>query len=370
MLKTPETMHGIVNRVTDSVFAYQGWPSVCRDENGVLYAVASSFRTEHVCPFGKTAMYVSRNGGRTWTPPVVINDTYLDDRDAGIVYMGHGRMLVTWFCHPAEVYETQYYNPIKNSAQPSEAGPSLGMLASYRHLPADRLQGGSFVRVSEDYGVTWSETIRLPVSAPHGPSVLADGTLMYLGKELYSSTCDTPEEPGVVAAYASTDGGYTWERRGTCQKPDDLSWDHFHEPHVIGLDGGRLLGAIRAQGQGVAHGFTVYTTVSDDGGCTWSPWRCVGVSGSPPHLMKHPSGAVVMSVGRREPLFGERALVSFDGGETWPDEYVIDDRAADGDLGYPASVTLDDGTILTVYYQKWPGDGKCSILYTKWRLEG
>ena len=95
MLKIPETEHGIVNRVTGSVFAYQGWPSVCRDEDGVLYAVASSFRTEHICPFGKTAMYVSKNGGRTWTPPIVINDTYLDDRDAGIVYMGHGRMLVT-----------------------------------------------------------------------------------------------------------------------------------------------------------------------------------------------------------------------------------------------------------------------------------
>lgn len=368
MLKTPETEHGIVNRVTGSVFAYQGWPSVCRDENGTLYAVSSSFRVEHICPFGKTAMYVSKNGGKTWTPPVVINDTYLDDRDAGILYMGNGRMLVTWFTHPTKAYLNEYYMSIKNSAQKIEGGPVLGMLASYPYITEENAHGGSFIRVSEDYGVTWSETIQIPVSAPHGPSMCKDGTLIYLGKEHYSSSMETPEIPEVIAAYASTDGGYTWERRGTCEKPAELSWDHFHEPHVIELDDGTLFGTIRAQGQGVYHGFTIYTTVSKDGGRTWSVWRCLNISGSPPHLLKHSSGALVCVFGRREAPFGERAIVSYDNGETWADEYVLDDRANDGDLGYPASVELDDGSILTVYYQKFPGDGKCSILYTKWKL--
>ena len=40
--KTPKTVtHGVVNRVQNSLFGYQGWPSVARDENGTLYAVAS-----------------------------------------------------------------------------------------------------------------------------------------------------------------------------------------------------------------------------------------------------------------------------------------------------------------------------------------
>ena len=26
--------HGIVNRTQNSIFSYQGWPSVCRDESG------------------------------------------------------------------------------------------------------------------------------------------------------------------------------------------------------------------------------------------------------------------------------------------------------------------------------------------------
>ena len=377
MSATPKLCeHGIIGRVKNSIFAYHGWPSVARDENGVLYAVASAFRCEHICPFGKTALYISRNNGKTWTPPIVINDTYLDDRDAGILYMGNGRMLVTWFSHPTEAYLGKYYPSITRFYDRTESAPVVGMLSMYPFIPEKYAKGGSFVRVSEDYGVTWSDTIQVPVSAPHGPGICRDGTLIYLGKEHFSSTMANPEIPGVIAAYASTDGGYTWERRGLCDKPQDdsVSWDNFHEPHVIELDDGTLLGAIRAQGQGVAHGFTVYTTRSGDGGRTWSEWKALGVSGSPPHLLKHSSGAIVCVIGRREPPFGEFALVSRDNGLTWEEEYALDTQATDGDLGYQASVELNDGSILTVYYQKYYDrlaaryDAKPSILYTHWVL--
>ena len=99
------------------------------------------------------------------------------------------------------------------------------------------------------------------------------------------------------------------------------------------------------------------------------------VSGSPPHLLKHSSGALVCVYGRREAPFGERALVSWDNGETWTEDYDLDNRAVGGDLGYPCSVELDDGSILTVYYQKYYNDetgkydDKCSILYTRWTLD-
>ncbi|MCQ2433179.1 MAG: glycoside hydrolase, partial [Clostridia bacterium] len=207
---------------------------------------------------------------------------------------------------------------------------------------------------------------------PHGPTVLADGTLLYLGKEFLSpGGC---EEKAVIAAYVSKDHGYTWERRGLCKKPDALSWDHFHEPHVIELADGSLLGMIRGQGEGVPHGFSIYMTRSTDGGAHWSLWRCLGISGSPPHLLRHSSGAIICTFGRREVPFGEFAIVSHDNGETWEEEYCIDGRAKDGDLGYPASAELPDGSIVTVYYQKYYDaeadryDSKPSILCTRWKL--
>ena len=89
--KTPKTLkHGVVNRVQNTLFRYQGWPSVARDEDGTLYAVASSFRCEHICPFGKAVISYSTDGGKTYTRPAPVIDTPLDDRDAGICTFGWG----------------------------------------------------------------------------------------------------------------------------------------------------------------------------------------------------------------------------------------------------------------------------------------
>ena len=366
-------IHGIVNRAHGSIFSYQGWPTVARDENGVLYAVASGFRVSHICPFGKTVMYISRDGGTTWTPPVVINDTYLDDRDVGILYMGNGRMLVTWFTHSAYAYQTRWHDSIERRAEPAAADAVMGMLKGYDHIPEEERLAGSYVRVSEDYGVTWSEPILLPVTAPHGPTMAKDGTLYYLGLKIYDDDRIHLSEArfgnSAASLYVSRDGGYTWEHRSTIKAPTWLAeGEWLDEPHVLELSNGRILGAFRVEGR---KPFTIATAFSDDGGYTWSEVMPTGVSGSPPHLLQHSSGAVICSFGRREDPCGERAMISYDGGESWTDEYVLDEEAAKhgGDLGYPSTVELDDGSLFTVYYQRYGDDAKTSSLYTKWTLK-
>jgi hypothetical protein len=64
-------------------------------------------------------------------------------------------------------------------------------------------------------------------------------------------------------------------------------------------------------------------------------------------------------------------MLSEDHGRSWTYHYVLRDDGPDGDLGYPASVELTDGSILTVYYQK-PATAadKCGLLWTRWRLPG
>ncbi len=64
---------------------------------------------------------------------------------------------------------------------------------------------------------------------------------------------------------------------------------------------------------------------------------------------------------------GEYAMISEDNGKTFGEEIRLCE-AFDKDLGYPSTVELSDGSLLTVYYQKMEGDAYCSILYTKWRL--
>ncbi len=368
----PETTHGIVNRATGSIFGYQAWGTVARDENGTLYTVASGFRVSHICPFGKTVMYISKDGGETWSPPIVINDTYLDDRDAGIVYMGNGRMLVSWFTHSPHEYNTRWNEFIRKHAEPEAFDATMGMLKGYEYLPEKEKLAGSYVRISEDYGMTWGETVYLPITAPHGPTLCRDGSLIYLGIETYEEDrthCRELVGNENASLYRSTDGGYTWTLESKIKAPAWLNEkQHLDEPHVLELPNGNLLGAFRIEG---TKPFTMGMTISEDGGKSWGEVYPTGVSGSPPHLMMHSSGALICSFGRREFPCGERAMVSYDYGKTFVDEYVLHNPKDEQgrDLGYPSTVEMDDGSLMTVYYQKYEDDAKCSMLYTKWNLK-
>lgn len=362
----PEVEHGIVHRATGTFFNYHGWPSVCKDERGVLFAAASGMRITHVDPCGKNCLYLSFNDGKTWTPPVIVNDSYLDDRDTGVFAWGKGKMIVSWFsdrikdnCEAMMKYDW-LSDPHKKLCK--------GFADSWNYLSEEELIGRSYVKMSDDYGVTWSDPVVVPVTSPHGPVALKDGTLVYMGK--YMNPEYLAENP--ISVYSSHDGGFTWEHTGDVPVGDDVTYYHMHEPHMIELPNGRLLGAIRIHARETQPDFTVYTTYSDDKGKTWSKPVCIGVDGAPPHLMIHSSGAIICSYSRRrsENDRGERACVSYDNGETWTEDYDLRSEMVSGDHGYPASVELSDGSILTVYYMSYGKEWNCSVLSTKWRLKG
>ena len=405
----PESLERhIVFRPKDTLLHYTAWPSLCWDENGTLYAV-SAWGTDHVCPFTKFCMYLSKNGGKTWTPPIIVHDSYIGDGHGGIAYLGNGRLVLSWAYHPGDVLYFDYYNWINGAIWGRNNDPvdrlRTAMLDVYPTLPPEKLVGGSYVKVSDDYGVTWSDPVRVPIASPHGPTLCKDGTLIYLGKEFYPSTDGTIEAftdekreriytddvtrfsanllesrcgkecvATPIYAYASTDGGITWEKRGICEKPADISWRYCQEPDVTQLQDGSLLGAIRVEDE-MDSEMVVYTTRSFDGGRTWSDWKCTHVNGGPPHLLQHSSGAVILTVGRRTgDSLGEFALISYDGGETWGKEYVLDDTAPNGDLGYPCTIELPNGDLVTVYYQVYvdpetdAADKKPCIQSVRWRM--
>ena len=363
MIKFPKTLNGAVHRNPGSFFGYDGWPSVCRDADGVLYTVYSGFRASHICPFGKTCLSRSYDGGKTWSSPIVINDTWLDDRDAGILCLGGKKLMVTWFNHNRD-----YYLRIKDDIVRRWPGAE-SVIDQYPSIPEGCGRGGSYIRVSEDGGETWGDTVRVPVSSPHGPILRRDGSVLYLGKEMYVHDI-TPAgvtPPDVIIAMESRDEGKTWRELGRVPLPDveGIAWNYLHEPHVLELPDGKLIGVIRGH-----HPFNgvIYKTESTDGGITWSAPVALPAQGLPPHIMRHSSGALIVTYGYREEPFGERAVISYDNGETWPDIYILRDDATDADLGYPATVELDDHSLLTVYYQQIPGDGFPCIQYTKWTL--
>lgn len=352
---------GIVGRSEDGFFRYQAWPTVAKDEKGVLYAAASGHRLAHVCPFGKDYLYISHDAGESWLGPIIVNDSYMDDRDAGLVAWGDGQLLLSWFARPKEFYkEREIRNPSVNLPLSKAARQEWETLSQTDHAY------GAYVKLSQDGGKTWCPRIRVPVSAPHGPIRRKDGSFLYLGRAFCSN--DPACREGTICALESRDHGHTWQALGRVPAPGEIDPERLHEPHVLELPDGSLLGAIRVNRLDTSTDNTILTTVSQDGGKTWSVPQSTGISGAPPHLLLHSSGAVVLTYARRVAPYGQRARISRDGGRTWGEEIVIGPEATDWDLGYPSSTELSNGAILSVYYQKYPGDSYNSILSTCWEL--
>lgn len=353
-------LNSIVGRSTDGFFQYQAWPTVAKDEKGVLYAGSSGHRLGHVCPFGKNLLYISRDEGKTWDGPVIANDTYMDDRDAGLCAWGDGKLVLSWFSLTKEFFDgREERTPVLKTPL------ALAARELWKTLPEGQYDPGAFIRLSEDGGKTWSDKIRVPVTAPHGPIRKKDGSLLFFGKVYLCEDGETYPD-GQICAVESRDGGKTWTKLGAVPEPEGISRSQLHEPHAVELPDGTILGGIRVEG--LPDGITIYLTRSVDGGKTWETPVATGICGTPPHFLLHSSGAVVMVYSRRKDPCGQRAKISYDGGKTWSEEIAVGPVSPDWDCGYPSSVELSDGSILTVYYQKYPGDTYNSILSTRWEL--
>lgn len=352
--------HGIVCALNTPPENYFGWPSAARLEDGAIVAGCSGLRRAHICPYGKSVLFFSRDGGKTFGAPVVAHDDLIDNRDLGIVPLGGQRFAITWFS-----LDMRKWHPEKSLPE-SDAREAAAYMAGWRDEAVQRLVG-SWIKITQDGGQSWGSPIRVPVSAPHGFIRLKSGSFGYLGKGFHEGL-DAPTGP--VQYAQSDDGGLSWRVLG--QVPlSPVEAKAYHEPHVIELASGRLMGAIRYHIQRKdGYGLDTCLSFSEDGGKSWSTPERLHISGSPPHLLRHSSGAIVLSYGYREKGYGQRAIISRDEGRTWSDEIILRDDGESADLGYPCTLETDDGSLLTVYYQALPGRKNTSILSSHWRLEG
>jgi hypothetical protein len=112
----------------------------------------------------------------------------------------------------------------------------------------------------------------------------------------------------------------------------------------------------------------LWQAVSNDGGGTWEVRKTL-IKGHPPSgLVALRDGRLVLTYGYRHPPYGIRAALSTDEGRTWNSDNIIvlRDDGASSDLGYPISMQLEDGAILTVYY--FTDDRNLThIASTRWR---
>ena len=344
---------------------YLAWPTIARREDGELLVVFSGEREEHACPYGKTQLIRSADDGVTWSEPVTIADTPLDVRDAGILVLRSGVIVVSSFTVPT----WSRLDGFRKTYPAEQVDGWQRYLDTVSHTERQRWLG-NWTRRSTDGGCTWEEPVDSIASAPHGPIQLRDGRLLFLG-------VDAPGEPPYrLLAVESVDEGRSWRRIGTV--PLSATDHAVAEPHPAELPDGRLVCLWRYQPEELTEHRYLRQTESDDGGRTWTETHATAILGYPAHLLTLRSGALLATYGRRVPPMGHRACLSHDGGASWDSEQeiVLRDDAPDvelpwpasWDLGYPATVELAAGELLTVYYQIAPSDLKPSIHATRWSL--
>lgn len=332
---------------------YIGWPTIARTPEGELLVVFSGDREEHVCPYGKDQLVRSKDNGTTWTEPVTIQDSPLDDRDAGLLVTQKGTLILSWFTWDfpdAEITNNVVWNTGWRSYLDKVT------------LADRRKYHGYWIRRSTDNGKTWEEPVRTPSSAPHGPVQLKDGRLLYVGRGWLA-------EFGVcgLAAVESKNDGKTWQNIWS-KAMTNTDQQCFSEPHAVELPDGRIIAMLRYDGSKTENEGYLWQMESADGGRTWTPPVRTDLWGYPPHLLLLKDGRILCSYGYRKAPCGQRACLSYDGGRTWDiaHEIILRSDALDGDLGYPASVELADGNIVTVYYQvDKPGEKTC-LMMTRW----
>jgi hypothetical protein len=326
---------------------------------------------EHLGPDGAILLSRSTDNGGHWNSPEVFYDTPIDDRECGLTLLKEGTLMV----HVWSTFHTPTsYNALSRSSYDEVVLDRwIRTVDSPSYRAAAKHEGG-WTLLSSDGGTTWSAPIA-GTDAVHGGLQLDNGTLL---------AASYRRERDSVGVYMAESPLAPWKRIAIIRspRPDSL---RFSEPHILQLPTGRVIMMIRVAVKPYNDSDPrcyLWGTYSDDRGHTWAEPYPTPLWGFPPHLLLLSDGRVLCTYGYRRAPYGQRACVSNDG-VTWreQDEVILRDDAPNKDLGYPASVELEPGVVLTIYYQPNVPPGvvqrmeppdpdrvKPGILGTIWRL--
>ncbi len=319
---------------------------LCMDDGRLACAMRTG--APHVGCGGEISLSFSDDGGRSWSEysPVVRGDLEgsVDRRNHSIGQAGNGDLVLVY-----------------------------GLFTDYdwrgQRVGDDGFLWMESVR-SSDGGETWTEPRRIDClprlcPSPYGQMRrLSDNTLVFNARGYYSRSeyRRNPRLPKRMSyLYGSNDDGNTWTKRTLIRRGKT-------EMGFLPLESGHWVGYVRHNRAPsmIAHSY--------DGGRRWTRWdEVVGADRRtkseriPGSIAKLANGMVLLTYGYRAEPFGIRALVSRDGGESFDlgREYVIASTYLHRDCGYPSTVCLEDGTVVTASYaledRSHPDWGTCCV---------
>jgi len=205
---------------------------------------------------------------------------------------------------------------------------------------------------SVDGGKTWTRDgiFNLPEGEP---GLIPFGDIVRLGGKTLAAAAygyiDRKSKPAYLLF--SYDDGYTWGDAVPMGTFGDGpgNYNEYNEVAPLRIRPTRWLAAVRTLRS------DLQLIVSGDEGKTWKIPENLSNGGltkrseHPAHLLRLQDGRILLTYGMRWGVHGTGARVSGDEGKTWGAPMVVFYYGG-GDGGYPSSVELEDGTIVTAYY--------------------
>ena len=279
---------------------------------------------DHVGIKGRLDIVFSADEGKTWTRPVTVVDSPVDDRNPAFGQANDGALVVGFWRAAKDSYRDY---DLDDPKQPTN----------------------SWVTRSLDGGKSWHDPIEIDVreigyGSPYGKMLtLADGTILMniYGHGVREAGAKLEAKDDHSYLYRSMDGGKTWTRHATIARG-------YNETGLLALPDGTLLAAMRSAGDKAS----VAIARSEDGGLTWSaPEPVSEPMAHPADLMLLADQRVLLVTGCRVPPFGVRAVIGDARGKfDWKQRVLLVGDSTNVDTGYPSSVSTKEGAVLSFYY--------------------
>jgi len=303
------------------------WPTAVLLQNGELVVIARA-GAPHAVTRGSSRLQLVRSGdgGKTWSEPewVAASRPDQDLRDGWLTQLKDGTLILGFHIY----------------AFNSQGVPDMDHVNLYLTHSKDRGHNWSIPFKVDISPYIWGNTHGRIVELPSG-MLLMHVTAAYTTAPGWANLFRPVEEREFQSyVFRSRDGGKTWGDRSLISNGNETS--------LLGLPSGKVLAAVR----GIS---AVSIHQSLDEGRTWRNLGVVTEFGElPGSLLRLQDGRILLSYGdRRTPFYGVQAILSRDEGQTWDREnrFQLVWDAPNTDCGYPTSIQLPDGRILTVFYQ-------------------
>lgn len=296
------------------------FPVMQRLPDGRLAAVLR-YGGAHISIEGKLGIVFSSDNGQNWGSLQMVAQGSGDYRNPAFGILADGTLIVAFCICPA-------YDKFGNWTPGVFSGPLELMLT-----------------LSRDGGRNWIRPEPLVSEykqglSPFGKMVtLSDGSVLM---SVYGRFAGQDSAKTCCGILRSADSGTTWQLQS-------IIAEGYNETALCMLPSGRLMAILRAETEKA----NLWQSISSDKGKTWLSPREIT------DALEHPADIIVLEDGRlfltyscRHFPYGVQCKLSNDEGNRWfnPQHFILEAGGITEDCGYPSSVVLPRGEVLTVYY--------------------